>query len=474
MSTPPRRRIAVVGAGLTGLAAARQLLEAGAGRPPADIVLFEAASRPGGIVSTVQRDDFVIEEGPDSFITDKPEALALCEKLGLSDSVIQVRPGSRTSFIVHRGRLVRTPESFQLLAPARLGPTLRSPLLSPLGKLRLAFEPFVAPRTRDRAGNSDESVASFITRRMGREVFERIAQPMVGGIYGADPETLSLAATFPRFLRMEAEHGSVVRGLRAAAQAASGPRYSLFASLARGMQSLTDALAGSLPPGVLRVSTPVKRIGPASPAGAGGWEVETSAGAQRFDAVLLAVPAAIAARLVEAFDPAIASALSGGASGSSVNVALAYDAGDIRHPMDGAGFVVPAIEGRPILGGSFVHRKFEGRAPEGKALLRIFLDARALELDDAEIVALVGREIVPLLGVEKAPLFAHVTRWREAMPHPRIGHLGRVADLRSRASRWPGLLLAGSSYDGVGLPDCVRSGESAARSLLEEGAPRAH
>lgn len=477
MSERASRRIAVIGAGITGLAAAHRLCEL-ALHKPWQVVVFEATDRPGGIVSTHHPSGFVIERGPDSFITDKPEAVALCGRLGLSSSLIATRPQYRRSFVVRRGRLAPTPDGFQLLGPARLGPMVRSPLLSPMGKLRLAFEPFVPPRTRDLSEPTDESLASFVTRRFGREVFERIAQPMVGGIYGADPTSLSLRATFPRFLRMEAEHGSVIRGLRAAARGAeaSGPRYALFASLTHGMQTLTDTLAARLPAGTLRLSTPVSRV---APAGNGTkWSIESGdrGGApEAFDAVVLAVSAAVAGPWAGSFDPPLAAALGSSAYGSSVNVALAFHESDVGHPMDGAGFVVPAIEGLSLLGGSFVHRKFEGRAPVGQALLRAFLDERALSLDDEAVVALVRREIGPLLGIERAPLLTDVARWPMAMPHYRVGHLDRMTALRRQVERWPGLALAGSSYDGVGLPDCIRSGEAAAEiAAAALPGPRAH
>jgi oxygen-dependent protoporphyrinogen oxidase len=334
---PTTPRIAIVGGGLTGLAAAHALVE----RSHRAFTLFESAPHAGGIVQTRHERGFVLEEGPDSFITDKPEALDLVRRLGLAGEVRGTRPEFRRSFVVHGGRLVPTPDGFYLLAPARLGPVWASPLFSPWGKLRLALEPWV-PRARGLDDPAyDESLASFVRRRLGGEVLERIAQAMVGGIYGAAPEELSLAATFPRFLAWEREFGSVTRGLRqqadARAASASGPRYGLFATLANGMQTLTDALIARLPDGALRPLSPVRALDPDP---SGGWRVS----GEHYDTVILALPAAGAAALVAGFDAALAADLSAYTAGSSVTVSLAYPASAVAHSLDGAGFVVPRGE----------------------------------------------------------------------------------------------------------------------------------
>jgi oxygen-dependent protoporphyrinogen oxidase len=456
----------VLGAGISGLAAAHRLVELardGGGPAALELAVFEAACRPGGIVATAHPDGLVLEDGPDAFITDKPEALALCERIGLGPRLIATRPEFRRSAVVFGRRLVPTPAGFHLLAPARLGPLLASPLLSLPGRLRAALEPWLPPRTRD--GVADESLASFVTRRLGREVLERLAQPMIGGIYGAAPEELSLLATFPRFLRLEAEHGSVIRGLarsdRHARVAASGPRYGLFASLQGGMQELADTLAARLPPGALRLGTPVTGL---SPVGMGGWTVVSREGESRFDAVVVALPAPAAGALAAGFDAALGEALGSLARGSSAVVTLAFAAGDLGHPRDGAGFVVPRRERMLALGGSFSDRKFEGRAPAGTALVRVFFDGRSDGLDDRALAARAAAEAGALLQLRAgaAPTSARVVRWPGAMPHYRVGHVARVDAIAARAGQWAGLSLAGNAYRGVGLPDCVRLGEAAA------------
>ena len=463
----PRRRVAILGAGITGLAAAHRLVELGAAAdaaaPAPEFTVFEAGAQPGGIVATFRGEGLLLEDGPDSFLAEKPAAVALIKRLGLEDRLVGTNPAWRSSFVVSRGRLVRTPPGFQLLAPVRALPFLASPIISPAGRLRALAEPLVPPRTRDVNAIVDESLGAFVRRRFGGELLSAIAQPMIGGIYGADPERLSLLATFPRYLRLEAEHGSVLRGLRRVRVAeASGPRYGLFASLAGGMQELTDALAARLPAGALRLRSPVTGVAREGDR----WLVATPAGQERFDAVLLTLAAPAASRLVAEFDPELGLALAGLPRGSSAVVTFALDAADVGHPLDAAGFVAPRREGLLLLGASFTHRKFEGRGPAGQAVVRAFFDERAFTLDDAALVERARRELAGLLRIAPgARPYARVVRWPNAMPHYHVGHLERVAALRSRTARWPGLILAGNSYTGVGLPDCIVAGEDAAERL---------
>jgi oxygen-dependent protoporphyrinogen oxidase len=458
-----KRRIAVVGGGLGGLAAAHHLHTAD---DALDVVVLEAAPRAGGIVSTARQGGFVLEEGPDSFFTEKPETLALLARLGLEDKVQPTRPEFRRSFVVRHGRLVPTPDGWSLLAPARLGPVLASPLFSPLGKLRIALEPFLPALRENADAEFDESLASFVTRRLGGEALERIAQPMVGGIYGADPAELSLAATFPRFLALERAHGSVVRGLaRGGPTRASGARYGLFASLQGGMGTLIEALLARVP---VRTSTRVETLAPRA---GGGWTVRTRTGDEAFDAVVLALPAFAAADLVAPFDAALGAALGAFSAGSSVTLSLAYRAGGFAHAMGGAGFVVPRAEAGALgglIGGSFTLRKFERRAPEGEALVRLFFGDEALALAEDDLVRRGHDALVRLLGATAPPHLRHVARWPLGMPRYRVGHLARVRAAFAGAAAHRGLALAGNSYTGVGIPDVIRSGEEAARVLAAE------
>jgi oxygen-dependent protoporphyrinogen oxidase len=458
--------VAVVGGGIAGLAAANLLREQAAERSlQIDALVLEAGHRLGGVISTVRRDGFLLEEGPDSIVTDKPWGLRLAERVGLAKRIVWTREEHRRSFVVRSGRLEPTPDGFHLLAPTRFMPLVTSRVFSLRGKLRMAMDLLIARRPP--AG--DESVAAFVTRRLGREALERMAQPMIGGIYGADPAELSLRATFPRFLDMEREHGSVIRGLlatgrrRAAASEASGARYGLFASLDDGLQILTEALIARLPAGWTRTSAGVEAIAPDP---SGGWRIAVLGRQERFDAVILATHAPEAASLVRPFDAALAARLGSIAYGSAATVSVALPTGGIAHPLDGFGFVCPAIEKASIVGCTFSHRKYEGRAPSGQALLRAFWDDRSGPLSDDQIIERTLGDLGRFLGLRAAPTFVHVARWRRAMPRYAVGHLDLVSDIERLAGAHAGFALAGNAYRGIGIPDCIRGGESAARLVL--------
>src|SRR5262245_11773056 len=345
-------RVVVVGGGITGLAAAHRLVELARedGRL-LDLVLLEATGRLGGAIRTEQADGFLLEAGPDSFISEKPWALALAERIGLGPQLRRTDDRFRRTYVVRHGRMHPLPEGFLLLAPTRVGPVLRSRVFSWRGKLRLGMD-LVLPRRR---ANGDESLGSFVRRRLGREALERVAQPLVGGIYTADPDRLSLAATMPRFLALERQHRSLILGLRRSSRpgegtGTSGARWSLFVTLADGMENLVRTLAARLPAGTVRVDTPVGSVAPA-PA---GWHVELADGRRlAADGVVLTGPAARMATLLCVADPRLARQLEGIAYASSAVVALAYPRAAIRHPLDGFGFVVPRVEGRLAMACTF-------------------------------------------------------------------------------------------------------------------------
>lgn len=466
------RRVVVVGGGVAGLAAAQRLVErARAGGPAVDVVLVEAGPRLGGTIATEHTGGFLVEGGPDAFITEKPWALALCDRLGITPDLTGTTEGDRRTYIARRGRLHALPEGFLMLAPTNWSTLAASPLFSWPGKLRMALD-LLLPARRD---PGDESLASFVRRRLGREALERAADPLVSGIYTADPERLSLAATMPRFLDLERKHRSIILGLRAGGQArsaaeqkAAGARYSLFMTHRRGMSAFVDAIAGRLPAGTVRMgaaATALARDG-------GGWRVVAGGERLAADAVVLATPAHAAARLVEPLDAALARDLAAIEYASSATVSLGFRAADVRLPA-GFGFVVPNVEGRPLVACTFSSRKFPARAPEGHELLRVFVGgARRPELaglPDDVLLGLVRGELRSLLGVTAEPELARVSRWPRAMPQYTVGHLDRVAGIEARVAALPGLALAGSAYRGVGIPDCVRSGEAAADALVRHG-----
>ena len=462
-------RLVVIGGGIAGLSAAHRAVERARERGQRlELTVFEGADRLGGIIQTERRDGFLVECGPDSFISDKPWALALCRRLGIEDRLIGTNDRFRTAFVAFGGRLHPLPEGFQLMAPTRLSSLLRSSLFSWRGKLRMAMD-LVLPR----GGDSDESLGAFVRRRLGREALERVAQPLIGGIYTADPESLSLAATMPRFLEMEREHRSVILAMRRAARRAaatagtSGARWSLFVTFKDGMEELVQALAGRLPPGAVRLK---ERVTALERQGA-GWRVATDGGSVLdAEGVILATESYQAARLLRHADPGLGHLLEDIPYASSATVTLAYRREAIRHALDGFGFVVPQVERRPVIAGTFSSVKYPGRAPEGHVLLRVFvggaLNESAVAADDAALVAAARAELAALLGAEGDPVFTRVNRYLKAMPQYQVGHLARVDAIESAARRLPGLALAGAAYRGVGIADCIHSGEETAERLL--------
>ncbi len=464
--------IIVIGGGISGLAAAHRLTELSrAGSLDLRVTLLEASHRLGGVIATEHADDLLIELGPDSYITEKPAALRLCERLGLTDRLIALRQGALKLYTVHRGALTPLPEGFLLMAPTRVGPVLRSPVFSWGGKLRMALEPLVSRRVDD----GDESLASFVRRRLGREVLERVAQPLIGGIYAADPEALSLAATMPRFPRMERDPGSVIIGTRRAqkrrarAGDETGARWSLFVSIDGGMEVLVRRIEESLGPGVVHPGETVRELG--WDPGTRRWRVDTNRARLEADAVICTLPADAAAAALTPLDPGLASELRAIPFSSTATVNLAYRRGDIAHPLDGYGFVVPHVERRKIMACTFSSVKYAGRAPEDVALLRCFaggvLQADLLDQPDEALESQVREDLEALLGISGVATLCRTARYTDSMPQYNVGHPGRVERIETRLRRFPTLTLAGKSYRGVGIADCIHDGEAAAEQLAE-------
>ncbi|MFI5395024.1 MAG: protoporphyrinogen oxidase [Candidatus Binatia bacterium] len=464
------RRIVVVGGGSAGLAAAHRLVELSRERQqPMQLTLLEAGRRLGGAIGTERTDGFVIEAGPDSFISEKPWAINLCERIGFTPRLVRTRDENRRTYVVHNGRLHSLPDGFLLLAPTQFWPLVVTRLFTWPGKLRMAMD-LLLPRGPQR---SDESLGSFVTRRLGRQALERVAQPLVGGIYTADPDDLSLAATMPRFLEMERKSRSVIwamwtaqRRAPAATRAMSGARWSLFVSVDDGMQSLVDALAQRLPEGVVRLASAVSSVRRER-----RWKIATTTGdTVEADAVVLATPAHQSARFVTDFDPRLAGELRGIPYASSATVSLAYRNDHIPGTLDGFGFVVPLVEARSIVACTYSSIKYPGRAPEGYVLVRCFvggaMQQSLFEQDDAAMVESVRRELRELLGITSEPLLTRIHRHAQAMPQYRVGHLERMARIDTSLAQHPGLAVAGNAYRGVGIPDCIHSGEMAAELVF--------
>jgi oxygen-dependent protoporphyrinogen oxidase len=460
------KRIAIIGGGISGLSAAFALEEQRRAGVPLEYVLFERAERLGGVLVTEHAEGCLIEAGPDSFLTEKPWAADLCRRLGLGDQLIGSNDASRKTYILVKGKLVVMPDGLMFMVPTRILPTVFSPLFSPRTKLRMAREWFHPPHKA--AG--DETVAAMVERHYGEEMVDRLADPLLSGVYGGEAGNLSVRAVLPRFAEMESQHGSLGRAMLAArrkmAKAASGPPRPLFTSLKNGMQQLVDALLERLPASSLRSNTSVQSLQPE----AGGWTVSAGYESDHFDGVIMATPAPAAAALLHLASAELAAELSGIAYSSSVTVTLGYDQKTRAALPPGFGFLVPRSESKRMLAATFVHSKFPHRAPEDRALVRCFLggarDEGILASSEEEILGIVRSELREIIGLAAEPRFARVYKWQGAMAQYAVGHLERLERIERLRQQLPGLALAGNGYRGVGVPDCVRSGQEAAKRML--------
>jgi len=458
-------RIAIIGGGISGLAAAFALEEprrAGA----VEYVLYESSPHLGGVLRTEQIQGCIVEAGPDSFITEKPWAADLCRSLGLGGELIGSNDADRKTYILVGGRLIEMPDGLMFMVPTKIIPTGLSPLFSWSTKLRMARELLHPPRAAD----GDESVASMVERHYGPEMVDRLADPLLSGVYGGEAASLSVRAVLPRFAEMERTHGSLGRAMLAARKKmprpANKPTPPLFTSLKNGMQQLAATLAPRLNQASLLTSTRVQAIQPQ----AGGWMVSAGFRSDQFDAVILAVPALAAAQILSTCCAELASELSAIQYSSSITVGLGYDR-EVRQSLPpGFGFLVPRSEGRRLLAATFVHNKFPHRAPEDRALLRCFFAGSNAENiwqdSDEAIITIVRNELQQILGLRSAPLFARVYKWKSAMAQYGVGHLERLERIERLQKQFPGLALAGNGYRGIGVPDCVRSGQTAVQQVL--------
>ncbi len=448
-------KVVVVGGGIAGLAAARRLETL---IPNIEILLVERTERLGGKILTERIDGFVVEGAPDSFLSRKERGVGLCEELGLGDDLVGRRPENARSFVRVGDELHPLPEGLTGMIPTNLEALAESALLSPEAKKRLAEEPSIPAAP----AGGDESIASFVSRRLGREAYDRLVEPLMTGIYGGDGEKLSLQATFPHLRFLELEHGSVLRGLAAPPQTDA---YPPFLTLGLGMELLVSALATSLS----RTRTLFRCVADRLERTPHGYAVQTrDLGAFDADGVVVAAPAFTVAKLLDGLDPELASAHAEIPLASSSVVTLAYRHERVRHPLDGYGYVIPAAEGSDVLACSWSSSKWEGRAPDGYVLLRVYAGrygGRDLTRVDRDELLGIAREEIRFLGVEGRPNRAWIHRWRYGMPQYVLGHPERLERIDAMLAGHPGLALAGAAYRGVGVPDCIRSGEEAAESV---------
>lgn len=473
--TGPDAGVVVIGGGIAGLAAAYRLSTM---LPGQSVTLIERDTRLGGKLQTETVDGFVLEGGPESFLAAKPHALALCTELGLAGRLQGTDPDRKGAFVYHRNRLHPLPEGLTGLVPTRLGPIVRSRLLSPLGKARLALD-YAIPARHD---DHDESLGDFVSRRLGREAFERLVEPLMAGIYAGDGRQLSLAATFPQLRAGELTHGGLIKGVLAGRAAApkpptSGQRQSAFLAPIGGMAEIVQALEARLRENGVRIMTGRNASGLAALPGSQGGYVITLDGREslRASAVILAVPAFAASDLLRSLDPLASSILGQIPHVSTATISVAYRTEDVPHALNGYGYVVPRIANRSVLACTWTSRKWRGRAPDGYSLLRAFIgragQEQALAGSDDDLVALARDEFRQTLKITAAPVMTRISRWLQGMPQYTLGHPDRLVTIDERLAAHPGLFTAGAAYRGVGIPDCIHSGEAAAQAAAAHLGP---
>jgi protoporphyrinogen/coproporphyrinogen III oxidase len=466
------KRIAIIGGGISGLSAAYTIDEKRRSGTPVQYMLFESSPRLGGVLVTDRVDGCLVEAGPDSFLTEKPWAADLCRKIGLGDQLIGSNDSERKTYILAKGKLVEMPDGLMFMVPTKIMPTILSPLFSVRTKMRMAAEWFHPPHK----AAHDETVAEMVERHYGSEMVDLLADPLLSGVYGGEASQLSVRAVLPRFADMESKHGSLGRAMLVSRKNARGkmgapanaPARSLFTSLKDGMQQMVDALVARLDKKALKTSSPVQSVIRQDD----GWTICAGYQTDHFDAVIVAAPAHAASAVLETADETLARDLGGIQYSSSVTVTLGYDEKVRRSLPPGFGFLVPRSAGNRMLAATFVHNKFPHRAPENRAIVRCFLggarDEQILEASETEILEIVRGELRQIVGIalEAEPLFARVYKWKSAMAQYSVGHLERLKRIDALCQKLPGLALAGNGYNGIGVPDCVRSGAEAAGKIL--------
>ncbi len=477
------KRIAIIGGGISGLSAAHTIEEKRRAGASVKYVLFESSPRLGGVMVTdrIDGDGCLVEAGPDSFLTEKPWAADLCRKIGLGDQLIGSNDSKRKTYIVRKNKLRVMPDGLMFMVPTKIMPTVFSPLFSLRTKIRMAAEWFHPPRVHPpNQASEDETVAEMVERHYGPEMVELLADPLLSGVYGGEASDLSVRAVLPRFADMESKYGSLGRAMlivrkearkearKKMGAAANVPTRPLFTSLKEGMQQMVDALVARLDANALKTSSLVQSAIPQDEA----WTVSAGYQSDRFDAVIVATPAHVAADVLQAADENLARELGEIQYSSSVTVTLGYNERVRRSLPPGFGFLVPRSEERRMLAATFVHNKFPHRAPENRAIVRCFLggvrDKQILEASEEEILAIVHDELRQIIGLVAEPLFARVYKWKSSMAQYSVGHLERLQRIESLRQKLPGLALAGNGYSGIGVPDCVRSGAEAAGKILAE------
>ncbi len=472
MMADKQRRIVIAGGGITGLSAAYYLKKHYADlRTPVEITIVEKSERLGGKIQTLHRDGFVIEKGPDSFLARKMPIINLIKDLGLEDQLVSTNPNAKTNYILHRGKLHAMPLGLVLGIPTAVTPFMKTRLISPMGKLRAAMD-LVLPR---RGIDEDESLGGFIRRRLGQEVLDHITEPLLAGIYAGDTQSLSLAATFPQFRQIERKHRSLILGMLAAKKGTPKQeglpeiaRRSLFLTFKQGLTTLVDKLEQSLPGVRIVTGQGIEQLTIVGE----GYDLKLTDGSElQADGLIMALPAFEAARLLK--DVSGAETLEQVSYASVANISLAYNQEEVGRPLSGSGFVVPRKEGRLITACTWSSSKWLHAAPEGKVLLRTYVgrsnDQDWLQLSARQLIDGVRADLKETMGINAEPEFVEITRCLRSMPQYPVGHRERLARLNKRLKeQMPGVWLCGAGYEGVGIPDCVQQGRTAAERVVAD------
>ena len=471
------KRVVIIGGGISGLSTALYLKEqaASAGHE-IECLLIEKGSRLGGNILTEKVDGFLIEGGPDCFLSEKPWAAQLCRHLGLGDQIMPTTEENKGTFVLSKGRLHEMPEGLILMVPTKIMPLITTSLFSWLGKLRMGLEIFIPPRH----GKEDETLGSFVRRRLGKEALDKIAEPLVAGVHAGDPETMSMRASFPKFMEMEDEHGSLIKGMltrmrkaKEIQRASAGPRPTMFMTLKGGLTEMINAITSRLSSSAIKLNTSVSSIEEKN----GKYIINFHPSSLiphpspiEADSVIFSTPAHISSSLLAELDNPLSEKLQTIPYVSTATVTLAFNASEAKLPKS-FGFVIPRVEERKIMAATFTSRKFAGRCSDEYVMIRCFVGGSKNEhlvaLDDKEMVDMVRGELKDIIGLNAEPVLSRVYRWRKAMPQYTIGHLERVRWISERVHQHPGLYLTGSAYNGIGISDSIREGEITAKKCLD-------
>lgn len=463
------KKVIIIGGGITGLSTAYFLQEAFKKEQiPIELLLLEASPRLGGKITSERVEDFVIEGGPDSFITQKKGGIALIKALGLSEQLVQTHPLNKAVYILSRGKLVPMPQGFNLMVPSKIIPFALSPLISWPGKIRMGMDLFIPKRTE----TTDESIASFVRRRLGQEAVELFAEPILAGIFAGDAEKLSIKASFPQFAMLEQVHGSLIKGMlkrqdSAKKQRGAAPKWSLFVTMKEGLSSIITELKNKLDQCEIKTDSPVTAISPLQ----SGYEVCVGDERHRADALVITTPTYKTADWIKPWDAALPKLLEKITYVSTATVSLGFKQKEVKHPLNGFGFVIPRREGSQLMASTWSSTKFPGRAPKDHVLIRVFMGGAhregILDQDDAGLITTVRKELKTIMGIDAEPVVSRAFRWHKANPQYHVGHLDLVSEIEKESQNHPGLFLCGAAYRGVGIPDCIQQGMDTAEKIKQ-------